>query len=153
MIRNKFVIVFLFLCITSSALAEDTYTRYALPLGKRIQSDGEIYRGFNFPDYKLLLKMDIRLREADSLVIDLYKKVELLEGKALQLNKIIELDNEASALVMTDLKRKDLLVTQLATKNVELQEKLNRRKRIMRVLLPIAGVGIASFAVGVGLSN
>lgn len=145
----KYILVLLMLCITSNALAENTYTRYALPLGKRLQVDGEIYRGFNFPEYKDLLKMDVRLKEADLLVVDLYKKIELLEGKVLQFNKIIELDNQTSALVIQDLKRKDKLLTELASKNVELSEKLTRRKRVMRIVLPLVGVSLGAFTVGI----
>lgn len=147
------VLILLIVLLSSNVLAEDTYTRYALPLGRRIQADGEIYRGFSLPEYKELLKMDVRLKEADSLTTDLYKKVELLEGKVLQLNKVIELDNTASALIQKDLNRKDLLITNLTSKNVELNNKLILRKRLMRILLPITGVAIASFAVGIGLGG
>jgi hypothetical protein len=147
MILNKLFFI-LVLLISSSAFADDTYTRYALPLGKRLQVDGDIYRGFNLPEYKELLRMDVRLKEADFLVLDLYKKIELLDGKVLQLNRIVELDNQSHALVMDDLMRKDKLIKDLATKNINLSEKLNKRKRVLRVVLPIIGCAVGGFAAG-----
>lgn len=136
------------LSITSISLADDSYTRYAIPLGRRLQVDGEIYRGFSFPEYKELLRIDVRLREADLLVKDLYKKTELLDDKVLKLNKIIELDNTTTSLLKVDLERKDKLLTELASKNIKLNEQLNRRKRVLRIVLPLVGASIGAFTAG-----
>jgi hypothetical protein len=141
------IILCLLFCNTVFA-QEEVYKRYKLPIGTRVEDSEQSYQCFNLGEYKLLLKMDSDLRKADNTLVAFSETYVLHLQKINDLEDIIKLDDKTHSLAMSEILRKDKLVTDLAKENVKLNNELNRRKRIFRITLGVGAALVAGVFAG-----
>lgn len=127
---------------------EAAYKRYKLPIGTRISDSVQDYQCYNLGEYKLLLKMDSDLRTADTAMVNYAQAYQLQLDKTNELEDIVQLDNTASSLAKSEILRKDKLLTDLAKKNISLNNELSRRKRIFRITVGVSSALLVGVFAG-----
>lgn len=133
---------------TVCAKAEDSYQLYRLPEGSRIAAQGNTYQGFSLSEYKLLLRMDADLKASDAELRLRLSELSALRANLEDLQKLVTLTEGQVVKAEAEVERKDKLVDTLSKKNIELFEKLETRKRFIRIIGGVAGSLVGGVILG-----
>lgn len=88
--------------LTTSSVSAQTYERFRLPEGTRIEYQDETYQAFNLGEYRELLHMDNDLRYLTNLVEDQSKQISLLNHSVEHLAYAIDLTETAVDILQED---------------------------------------------------
>lgn len=145
------VLAILVLLLPTTALADSTYTLYKMPKGHRYVLADETIQGFSLEEYKELLLMDSQLKHSEMVAKLHVAQIDELKKSLEELKKLPDVCLKKQLRLEEDLERKDLLVKSLTKSNIELNESLMFRKRVIRASLIVAGGAVAGLATGLWL--
>jgi hypothetical protein len=150
--RTLLVGLFLFI-LPSFAFAQESYTVYKLPLGRRVVTAQDTYQCYNLGEYKTLLLLDEDLRAGDELIEDGKKALEELASQKTLFTQRVKLAEEESSKLSIRLDEKQKALEDLAVKFEEQNKRLIRMRKFVLYTVSGAVILIGGTAFGVWISN
>ena len=138
---------------TCVAKAQDEYRLFAIPMGQRIEVAGQTYQAYNLIEFKELLLVDFKYKLISSSYELRLQEIDKLQGSIGAYKQAVAVKEQQFVVCSAEVIRKDKELTKIAKTNIDLHDKLEWRKRLLRIGGSITGALIGGLVLGLIVSK